>query len=45
MNEFLVCAFDICSKYPLVIPLKDIKVITITNVFSKNSRWIKAQTK
>ena len=32
---FLLCAFDIYSKYAWVIPLKDKKGITITNAFQK----------
>ena len=33
--RFLLCATDIYSKYEWVIPLKDKKGITITNVFQK----------
>ena len=33
--RFLLCVIDIFSKYTLVIPLKDKKGITITNVFQK----------
>ena len=33
--RFLSCAIDVCSKYAWVIPLKDKKGITITNVFQK----------
>ena len=33
--KFLLCAFDIYSKYAWVIPLKDKKGITITNAFLK----------
>ena len=33
--RFLLCAIDIYSKYAWVIPLKDKKGITITNVFLK----------
>ena len=33
--RFLLCAIDIYSKYPWVVPLKDKKVITITNAFQK----------
>ena len=32
---FLLCVIDIYSKYAWVIPLKDKKSITITNVFQK----------
>ena len=32
----LLCVIDIFSKYALVIPLKDKKGITITNVFQKS---------
>ena len=31
--RFLLCAFDIFSKYAWVIPLKDKKVVTIFNAF------------
>ena len=34
--RFLLCVIDIFSKYKGVIPLKDKKGITITNVFQKN---------
>ena len=33
--RFLLCVVDIYSKYPWVIPLKDKKGITITDVFQK----------
>ena len=33
--KFLLCVIDIYSKYAWVIPLKDEKVITITNAFQK----------
>ena len=33
--RFLLCVFDIFSKYAWVIPLKDKKGITITNAFQK----------
>ena len=33
--RFLSCVIDVCSKYAWVIPLKDKKGITITNVFQK----------
>ena len=33
--HFLLCAFDIFSKNAWLIPLKDKKVITITNAFQK----------
>ena len=33
--RFLICVVDIVSKYALVIPLKNEKRITITNVFHK----------
>ena len=33
--RFLLCVFDIYSKYGWVIPLKDKKGITITNAFQK----------
>ena len=39
LNEgfrFLLCVIDICSKYSWIIPLKDKKGITITNVFQKS---------
>ena len=32
---FLLCVIDIYRKYAWVIPLKDKKVITITNAFQK----------
>ena len=32
---FLLCAFDICSKYAGIVPLKYEKGITITNAFQK----------
>ena len=38
--DFLICVFDIFSKYAWVIPLKDKQGITITNGFSKNLRRI-----
>ena len=34
--RFLLCVVDIFSKYAWVIPLKDKKGITITNVIQKN---------
>ena len=33
--RFLLCVIDIYSKYAWVVPLKDKKVITITNAFRK----------
>ena len=33
--RFLLCVIDIYSKYVWVTPLKDKKVITITNAFQK----------
>ena len=33
--RFLLCVIDIYSKYPWIIPLKDKKGTTITNVFQK----------
>ena len=33
--KLLLCVIDICSKYAWVIPLKDKKGLTITNVFQK----------
>ena len=33
--RFLLCIFDILSKYAWVIPLKNIKCVTIVNVFQK----------
>ena len=33
--RFLLCVIDIFSKYAWVIPLKDKRVITITNAFQK----------
>ena len=32
---FLLCVIDIFSKYAWVVPLKDIKGITIVNAFQK----------
>ena len=34
--SFLLCVIEIFSKYEWVIPLKDKKVITITNAFQNN---------
>ena len=34
--RYLLCVIDIYSKYAWIIPLKDKKGITITNVFQKN---------
>ena len=34
--RFLLFVIDIFSKYSWVVPLKDKKVITITNAFQKN---------
>ena len=34
--RFLLCVIDIYSKYAWVIPLKDKKGVTITNVFQKS---------
>ena len=31
--QFLLCGIDIISKCPWIIPIKDKKVITITNAF------------
>ena len=42
---FLLCVIDIYSKYAWVIPLKDKKVITITNAFQNLLDEFKAQTK
>ena len=33
--RFSLCVIDICSKYALIIPLKDKKGITISNAFQK----------
>ena len=33
--RFLLCVIDIFSKYAWLVPLKDKKVITITNAFQK----------
>ena len=33
--RFLLCVIDIYNKYAYIIPLKDKKVITITNAFQK----------
>ena len=33
--KYLLCAMDLCSKYPFVIPLKDKKGISIVNAFNK----------
>ena len=33
--KYLLCAIDLCSKYALVIPLKDNKGISIVNAFNK----------
>ena len=42
--KFLLCIIDIYSKYGLVIPLKDKKVITTRNAFQKMLDLIKLQT-
>ena len=34
--HLLLCVIDIYSKYEWIVPLKDNKSITITNVFQKN---------
>ena len=34
--QFLLCVIDIYKKYAWVIPLKDQKVITITDAFRKS---------
>ena len=33
--EYLLCAIDLFSKYPLVIPIKDKKRASIVNAFTK----------
>ena len=38
--RFLLCVIDIFSKYAWVIPLKDKKVIAITNPFQKKFKRI-----
>ena len=51
--SFLLRVTDICSKYVWVVPLKDKKVVTITdafqNVFSKSERkkktWVNKGSK
>ena len=35
-NWFLLCTIDVFNKYAWVVPLKDKKDITITNIFQKN---------
>ena len=34
-NKYLLCAIDLFSKYALVVPLKDKKVVSIVNTFQK----------
>ena len=34
-NKYLLCAVDLFSKYPWVIPIKDKKVTGIVNAFQK----------
>ena len=34
--RFLLCVIDVYSKHVYFVPLKDKKVITITNTFKKN---------
>ena len=34
-NKYLLCAIDLLSKYPWVIPIKDKKVTGIVNAFQK----------
>ena len=34
--QFLLCVIDIYSKYVWVLPIKDAKVVTITDAFQKN---------
>ena len=34
-NKYLMCAIDLFSKYPWVIPIKDIKGTSIVNAFQK----------
>ena len=43
--RFLLCVIDIFSKYVWVVPLKDKKVITITNAFQKNLKESNRKTK
>ena len=52
--RFLLCVIDIYNKYAWVIPLKNKKVITITNAFQKpldksnrkpNKIWVNKGTK
>ena len=38
---FLLCVIDIFSKYAWVVPLKDTKVITITNAFQSILNYLK----
>ena len=38
---FLLCVIDIFSKYAWVVPLKDPKVITITNAFQSILNYLK----
>ena len=34
-NKYLLCAIDLFSKYPRVLPLKDKKETSIANAFQK----------
>ena len=46
--RFLLCVLDVFSKYAWVVPLKDKKVITITNSFIKilkESKKMRSQSK
>ena len=47
--KFFLCVTDICSKYVWVVPMKDKKIITVTNALQKileeswhkpNNMWI-----
>ena len=44
-NWFLLCTIDVFNKYAWVVPLKDKKDITITNIFQKKSRQVWLKTK
>ena len=43
--RFLLCVIDIFSKYAWVVPLKDKKVITITNALQKIIKESNTKTK
>ena len=43
--RYLLCVIDLLSKYAWVVPLKDKKGVSIVNVFQRNSKTLKENSK